>query len=347
MTTLVFGSCMMYDGKNGMPVWTDALAHRPDWLLLGGDNVYLDFFPNLGAPARWSVDKFAAELFDRYREQFQTRSLRALVNTIPAGQVIGTWDDHDFCWNNCYGADTEDSVPQKRRIARVMFHHYFEALNTRPLPATLPTLPLTVDALLQHPYADKETYRAFDLDPFRVLVCDGRYYRERWDGPGTTNTASLLGAAQEAWLLNEIALAKRPLLLMSGSTLTGASDQAWDYYTDFYVNRLQPALKNKVALYLGGDIHKSRLHQHRGTKTTEAVSSAVRVPFTSRRYGVVDFDAQEAKIFLYRRGEVDASGILNLGTGKLATQMPEESTLSAQRAAAQKRAAVSKIRSRT
>ena len=344
MTTLVFGSCMMHDGKNGMSVWDDALAHRPDWLLLGGDNVYLDYFPNLGAPAHWSVEKFATELFDRYREQFQTRSLRALVNSIPAGQVIGTWDDHDFCWNNCYGADTQDDVPQKRRIARVLFHHYFQALNLRPLPAALPAIPLEVAALLQHPYADQETYRNFDLGPFRALICDGRYYRERWDGSSATNKASLLGATQEAWLENEIKQAKRPILMISGSTLTGASDQAWDYYTDFYINRLQPALKNKVTLYIGGDIHKNRLHQHPGTKTTEVVSSAVRVPFNSRRYGVIDFDAQEAKIFLYRRGEVDTSAILNLGTGKLAMAITEEKSLSALRAAAQKRAAVSRIR---
>ncbi|MBK8067248.1 MAG: alkaline phosphatase D family protein [Rhodanobacteraceae bacterium] len=344
MTTLVFGSCMMHDGKNGMSVWADALAHRPDWLLLGGDNVYLDYFPTLGAPAGWTVEKFATELFERYREQFHTRSLRALANSIPAGQVIGTWDDHDFCWNNCYGADTKHDVPKKRRIARVLFHHYFQALNLRPLPAALPAIPLGVQSLLDHPFADQETYNAFDLDPFRVLVCDGRYYRERWDGSGATNTASLLGATQEAWLLNEIKQAQRPILIISGSTLSGASDQAWDYYTDFYIKRLQPALKNKVALYLGGDIHKNRLHQHPNTKTTEVVSSAVRVPFSSRRYGVIDFNTKEAKIFLYRRGEVDTSGILDFGTGKLAMAMAEVQSLSTSRAAAQRRAAVMRIR---
>ena len=42
----------------------------------------------------------------RYARQFAVPSFRALVESIPAGQVIGVWDDHDFAWQNCFGADT-------------------------------------------------------------------------------------------------------------------------------------------------------------------------------------------------------------------------------------------------
>ena len=142
MTRIVFASCMSTEASTQQDVWAEAIAQQPQWLLLIGDNIYMDYFPNLKQSKRWSLAKFRDEMFARYAEQFGVRSFRALVESISPGQVLGVWDDHDFAWDNCYGTDTTDGMPEKKKVATSLFHHFFRALNQRPLPAALPPLPM-------------------------------------------------------------------------------------------------------------------------------------------------------------------------------------------------------------
>ena len=341
MTTVVFGSCMNHADLRGQTAWKEAAVHSPDWLLLGGDNVYMDFGPFLGSPKLWPPMKFAEEMLDRYRKQFEVNHFRKLVKSIPAGQVIGTWDDHDFGWNNCHGARPDYDMPTKRLIARALFHHYFNALNTRPLPEKLPAIDLA--SLATSPDASVDIYRALDIGPLRVLICDGRFYRERATAEG--QALSLLGPVQEQWLLDEIGRATKPLLIVSGSTMTDAENQSWDSFKGFY-RRFLTAVGQKVVVFVGGDIHRNRLSQPSGTRLTEIVSSGVLVFPVSRRYGVLEFDERELRAFLYRRTEIEFSGLVDLTTGKLRTKVVAEPevALTEKRARRQKSAAMSKLR---
>ena len=102
---------------------------------------------------------------------------------------------------------------------------------------------------------------------------------------------------------------------------------------------MRSEMSDEERLTLEAEMHRLNI-EHRDLDAAIADYSR-----RERRFGLlIDFDAEEARIFLYRRGEVDASGILNLGTGALAMAITEEKTLSTLRAAAQKRAAVSRIR---
>ena len=301
-------------------VWTDAAAHQPQWLVLGGDNIYMDYWPDLEEPRKWAVADFAAFMYQQYSLQFAVPSFRKLVSSIPAGQVIGVWDDHDFAWNDCYGTELVDGMPQKRLVAHALFHHYFAALNLRPLPAVLPTMALS--NVLTLPTATRPIYRALDLAPLRVLLCDVRSYRE--DRRLDRASASLLGDEQEKWLLAEIAASTGPLLIVSGSVLVAAGDQSWDFFRNFYEQRFLPAVRQRRVLFIGGDIHKNRLLPVPAGNPVEMVSSAAALGFPYqglRNFGVLDLVEGEARIFLYRRGEIQYSGRFALDSGGFKTSV--------------------------
>ena len=302
MPTVVFASCMSASHDDKQPVWKDAIGHKPQWLILGGDNMYMDYGFDLDKPRGWSLKKFTQRMHEQYAAQLAVPSFRALVSSIPAGQVIGVCDDHDFAWNNCYGTDPTDGMPEKRVVARRFFHHYFETLNTRPLPEVLPTLPAA-------PGPVRELHRMLDIGSVRVLLCDVRSHRE--DRPRDRASAQLLGEEQERWLLEEIATATGPIMVVSGSVMLASGDQSWDCFSSFY-QRFLDATKGRRVLFVGGDIHRNRLASPAADLPVEIVSSsaALGFPFKDlRHFGVIDLDEVEARIFLYRRGKVQYSGV--------------------------------------
>jgi len=323
MTRLVFASCMSALDNLEQPVWAEAGAHQPEWLVLGGDNIYMDYGLHLNQSRGWSPARFAEEMQLRYARQFAVPTFRELVESIPAGQVIGVWDDHDFGWNNCYGADLGFGMPEKRKIATAFFHHYFAHLNLRPLPAALP--PLAIPDLADPPKGTVDVYRALDIPPFRVLLCDGRRYRGHHP-PGTHN-GELLGREQEAWLFEELK-GPGPFLLVTGSTMTDSRDQGWDYYGDFYNNRFLPAVRDKVVLFLAGDVHENRLPPRVAGHPVEAISSAAALTLVKNKrcFAVLELEPAQVRIFLYMRGRVEMAGLLDPATGAFATTMAVRDT---------------------
>jgi hypothetical protein len=105
--------------------------------------------------------------------------------------------------------------------------------------------------------------------------------------------------------------------------MTAAHDQAWDYYGDFYQQRFLPAVRDKVMLYVGGDVHENRLAPRLPGHPVEVISSASCLSYVlnKRNFGVIDIRPEEARIFLYTRGEVQLAGILDLASGDFATTM--------------------------
>lgn len=343
MTRIVFASCMSALNNDDQKVWNEAIAHQPDWLILCGDNMYMDYWPRGGQSKRWSLQKFAAEMEERYRKQFSLRPFRRIVESIPAGQVIGVWDDHDFAWNNCHGADPSHDMPGKKKIATAYFHHYFRELNKRPLPQELP--PLSITDLDDPPDGTKPIYRALDMPEFRVLLCDGRSWRS--DDPADGSKSDLLGAEQETWLFNELASHPGPFMLVSGSTMTASSDQAWDYFGEFFENRFLPAVQDKLVLFVAGDVHENRLPPRNGTDPIEIVSSAsgLSFPVNKRNFGVIDVQGHLVATCLYKRGKVQHTSQLDLGSGQYFTTMSAElyepeSILSVDEATAQREEAL-------
>lgn len=348
MTRLVFASCMHGLKDDRQIVWNEAIAHQPDWLVLCGDNIYMDYFPNINQSKHWDLSRFTEEMHTRYATQFLVPAFRNLIESIPEGQVIGVWDDHDFAWNNCYGADPDYGMEGKKKIATAFYHHYFDELNKRPLAKALP--PLSVADIANAPNATKKIYRALDITPLRVLLCDGRSWR-RQHTSGSTD-GSVLGDEQEAWLFDELSYGSGPFLVVSGSTMTAGDDQSWDYFRDFYESRFLPAVRNKLVLFLAGDVHENRLPPRINDQPVEIVSSAsvLTFPYNKRNFGVLDIQGSEASIFLFKRGNVEFTGQLDISTGTFATSMSvlaeePEPSLSVDQATEQRRQAITQLKS--
>ena len=316
MPMIAFASCISAETNPTQRVWLHVAAHEPDWLILGGDNMYMDLWPNMYRSKWWDSRTFANEMWHRYALQFSVRNFRTLVSAVPSGQVLGVWDDHDFAWNDCFGTDPDFGMPEKRKIAACLFQRFFEVLNQRPLPTDLPQIgPLD----LAHPsFADRDVYRAATIGPLRVLLCDGRTYRE--DVASAGRTASLLGAVQEAWLFNELSK-PGPFLLVTGSTMTDGSDQSWDVHRDFFDQRFLPAVAGKTVLFLAGDVHENRLPPRTRDWPVEIVSSAAAGIPLKRNFALIDVSSTVADVFLYNWGRIEHTGSVDLATGAFSTTM--------------------------
>jgi alkaline phosphatase D len=307
---IAFASCtnIRHYPSPGQTVWREIGAQRPDWLLLLGDNIYMDYFPALGAPKYWPLERFAAEMHRRYAEQYAEHNLNALVRQME-GRIAVTWDDHDFAWNNANGGDVSFD---QMKVSRALFHQFRGALKNAP--QAYPPLPL-IDDLLASPNALADIYEAFAVGPDRLIVTDGRAYRRSLNDPPNPS-APLLGAAQETWLLRELSQNARVHIVASGSTLGHFpgwlidSGEAWSHWDSAYRRFLAMCDRKKV-IYLGGDIHENRFAAHDTGKSRvfEAISSGAAMRkywlFGARRnFGVIALDDELVTVNLYEKGKL-------------------------------------------
>ena len=81
-------------------------------------------------------------------------------------------------------------------------------------------------------------------------------------------------------------------------------------------------------IFVGGDVHENRLAPRLPGHPVEAISSASCLSYVlnKRNFGVIDIQPDEARIFLYTRGEVQLAGILDLASGAFATTMAVSDT---------------------
>ena len=85
---IAFGSCNKTEVEN--PFWDDVLSLQPDLWIWGGDNIYAD------------TDDMR-QMRAMYDAQKNIPAYKALAEQVP---IIGTWDDHDYGFNDG-GADFE------------------------------------------------------------------------------------------------------------------------------------------------------------------------------------------------------------------------------------------------
>lgn len=144
--------------------------------------------------------------------------------------ILSTWDDHDYVGNN-----TDGTAPGKDVALRV-FQEY--------QPNGSFGTPDTLGVFSVHRWGDIEIY-----------LLDDRYWRGIDD--------SILGDAQESWLLENLAASDATFkLLASGSqwTTQGTSD-SWAAFPTAQARFLQGLVDRNVegVVLLSGDIHRSEL----------------------------------------------------------------------------------------
>jgi phosphodiesterase/alkaline phosphatase D-like protein len=209
------------------PVWGTIQNEQPDTLILLGDNVY----PGTG---RWTP----VQLKEQYIWQNKEIHFKRLKESV--SHFFATWDDHDFQFNNAYGAEIDT---EHKDHSRCLFRKYITDVRDN--------------------YPD--IYCSKTIGRVKIIVLDTRYHRE-----APACNATLLGQVQEDWLLKELKDPGYINIICSGSVFCSFADpsttpengQSWTYYPGwckrfFDAVKLVPRL-----LFLGGDIHVNNFRKH-------------------------------------------------------------------------------------
>ena len=178
-------------------MWDTINAHRPDFFLCLGDNVYIDH------PERPAVQKYCY-----YRRQSRPEYRRFTMDT----PVYAIWDDHDFTYNDDRGGPDRNRPYWKRDVLNVFKNQFpnpaFGGGEENP------------GCWFNFSYADVDFF-----------MLDTRYYRE---DPNDEN-ASMLGPLQKKWLLDALRSSQGKFKVLVSSvpwakgTKPGSLD-TWDGY---------------------------------------------------------------------------------------------------------------------
>lgn len=296
-TKIVFTSCIRYNEYTDQPEWDEIAKADPDYLFLLGDNIYMDygFLPSI-RPLKWefgniprlyTVECFKEQMRKKYEEQFAVPQFKELVAKMRAKNgFFGTWDDHDFLWNNAYGGNVDSfwakicQVEEKRSISRDLFHEYMDCSTNRP-----------------------EVYCHVDTPFARVIILDNRYHAT---SPKAAN-AALMGNEQMEFLKAKLDHDLPYTIICGGLTLTEGGED-WSKYP-FEFGRFAQLVLDKKVIYLGGDIHDNKFNSpapNNKPPCYEIVSSGLSIndcglPIKTddvRNWGTLDIDENEIIVTL-------------------------------------------------
>lgn len=176
-------------------------------------------------------------LSEEYRRQRDVPAFQPIARSIPQ---LAIWDDHDYGLNN-----HDRTSPIKQEALRI-FRNYWAnpAYGSSSTPGVF----------------FRYSYGGVDF-----FFLDGRFHRDPNDLPASANK-TMLGAAQMAWLQNELRASTAPFkVLASGSGWSAAKGSGGDSWASFLDerNRLFEFIRsNNIGgvLLLSGDTHVGELN---------------------------------------------------------------------------------------
>jgi alkaline phosphatase D len=294
---IAFASCMNLQPGHAQAVWERIAAHQPDYLFLLGDQIYMDFFPHLGEPRHWADAYFGQVMAEKYTAQWNTPGFKELFAGMrakqgPHGGVYGTWDDHDFAWNNASGTQVSAT---KKDISRALFAQF---MHIDP-----PVAGLYYSVPLSH-----EGQRIG-----RAIFLDTRWYSEE---PGDQNT--LLGEAQFAFLAQELQAENGFILICAGMPIR-ATGNGWMRYRDEYA-RFRQLIQGRKIIFLSGDIHENAFLPPAGaTKMFEVISSGAcvtkyKLVGTRENFGILDYTPAATDIRLFDKDGLEHHNVIDNAT---------------------------------
>lgn len=314
---VAFVSCICTDLFPDQPVWQHIAAHRPDHLVLLGDSIYLDI-DSPKPPQEMEDDEFAQHLWKRYSSLLAHPGFSSLVRSLPLGRVFSIWDDHDFLWNDAWGAEFEGSPVHggKVRLSTAFQEAFRRALAAGLAPGSFPAS--HSDPVFWRADQPRLTTPSLSLAAdVRLHLSDGRTPRTRTWLLAESKRA-MLGAAQCASF--EAAFQQAPPdaihLFASGSTLAGwkryGRDWAW-------LNRM--AARHRT-LVLSGDIHRNELDGfgtggfplHEATSSGVAVKDAVVVGTRKHNFGLLEVTPGQVDVRLFKKGREEMRRTLSRAT---------------------------------
>ena len=226
VTRIAFGSCN--DQNDAQPLWQDLQQTNPDLFIWGGDVIYADWESNY-------------DIASSYQKQSQNPDYLQLKSKVP---VIGTWDDHDFGWDNADGNFLRKKESQK---------HFLDFLEE---PEFSPRR------------FQEGVYTAYDFGSdgrrVKIILLDNRYFKN------LDQRYPILGRSQWEWLESQLKNSTANFhIIMAGLQIFSPQIPLTDEFADHPIemNRLLGLIKKykpKGALFLSGDKHFAAITKRHG-----------------------------------------------------------------------------------
>ena len=239
LSKIAFGSCG--SEEHPLPVFDLVVKHKPGLFIFLGDNIYGD-------------TKNMDTLQLKYNMLAAKPSFQNLKQHVP---IIATWDDHDFGWN-----DAGRHYPFKKESKEIFLNFFDEpATSARRNREGIYTAYMfeTRGKKLQIIVLDNRTFRD-DLKKYNgEFKDDERYFYPLDYAPYQNADSTLLGAAQWAWLENELMKPADLRLVCSGSQF-GIEYNGYEAWANFpheqkrFLDLVKKTKANGV-LFLTGDVH--------------------------------------------------------------------------------------------
>ncbi len=241
ITRIAFGSCCHQDRPQLL--WEPILATRPELFLLLGDNVYVD----TRDPARF------AEAYARLD------SARGFQQLRESCRLLGTWDDHDYGWN-----DAGKEYPLKQESKQAFLEFFRVATDD--------------------PWRSREgIYTCQSFGPpgrrVQVIVLDTRWFRDPlrkdtrppeeregsvgWYLPHLEPGPTLLGEEQWSWLRSTLEEPAEVRLILSSIQFAaeGRGMECWANFPRERARMLDLIAQSGAqgVVFLSGDVHFAEL----------------------------------------------------------------------------------------
>jgi alkaline phosphatase D len=240
---IAFGSCSSQDRQ--LPIFDLIVKHDPDLFIFLGDNIYGD-------------TKIMDTLRAKYARLNSKPSFKNLKSNV---DIIATWDDHDYGWNDIgrhYPFKEESKEiflnffdePSKseRRNHKGIYTSYFYKSSYK-----------TIQIIL----LDNRSFRD-DLKPYNSeFIKDKRYFYELDYAPYLNSDSTFLGEEQWKWL--ELELSKKADIRIIGSgSQFGIEFNGYEAWANFphEQKRFMDLIKKTRAnglFFISGDVHYAEI----------------------------------------------------------------------------------------
>ena len=241
---VAFGSCG--HESDPLPIFNRVVEHKADVFVFLGDNIYGD-----------------SKVMDTLRAKYQRLgSKSSYLNLKRNVEIIATWDDHDFGWN-----DAGKEYPFKEESKEIFLDFFDEPSGTdRRSRAGIYT---SYDYIVQGRKVkiillDGRTFR----DPLRQYAgefdADQRYFYQLDYAPHPlSETPAFLGEEQWAWLEREL-LDPADLRIIGSGTQFGIEFNGYEAWANFprEQQRMLELIKRTKAqgvLFISGDVHYAEI----------------------------------------------------------------------------------------
>lgn len=262
LSRIVFASCAQQNEDQSL--WDKIAGENADLLLYIGDNVYGDVRSN---------DAALPELKAAY---MRLADSAPFARARAAAPLLTTWDDHDFGMNDAGG---DYRLKEK---SEALFEYVWDVKDARGERPGVYGAWMIGEAgkRVQIIMLDTRFFRS----PLKPTDEQGARGKERWL-PDPDPTKTMLGAAQWAWLEEEL---KKPadLRLLVSSIQVMSEGHGWEAWREFPLERekLYDVIDRtgaKNLMILSGDRHSAALYERKdvvGYPLFEATSSSINLP---------------------------------------------------------------------